>query len=71
MQSGTGKLDGNLQPIGYVDATQVATVVDPAGTRVYSLDPAATLRTWNVAQPASGGSIGEVTCSTCGPRSSR
>jgi hypothetical protein len=55
-QSGVGIYDSNLHAIGLVPTSQVAAVIDRTGKRVYTLDPAGTLRTFDVSTAPAGGS---------------
>ena len=54
IQSGVSVYDSQYNLIGQVDGYQVAAVIDRAGQRVYSLDPAGTLRTFNLTSPSAG-----------------
>jgi hypothetical protein len=54
IQSGVAIYDSQYNLIGQIDGYQVAAVIDRAGQRVYSLDPAGTLRTFNLTTPSAG-----------------
>jgi hypothetical protein len=47
-------VSGSLRSKRQIDGYQVAAVIDRAGQRVYSLDPAGTLRTFDLTSPSAG-----------------
>jgi hypothetical protein len=54
-QSGTGVFGANFAPFGYAPGNQTAAVINPAGTRLYTLDTAAIMHTYDLTQAPNAG----------------